>query len=204
MAQMILGAKIRQISYISKFWSEINASSTKYSYISNQKFAIIGVDNPVILYSAAHSLAFAGYVTQQGLRFAHPCLWSVSPSEFLLLFLIKTGVTLCSPLPMVCQPFGLDFFSRASYKEYDSPCSSDWPRTDCTRPLPRAHDTVKFWFIIGLNSVIDFGRFNLTPIDTQSIPEHYPNQTARWDRGWVEARGKMRAGFCLKGGLFPL
>ena len=27
--------------------------------------------------------AFAGYVTQQGLRFAHPCLWSVSPSGLL-------------------------------------------------------------------------------------------------------------------------
>ena len=71
MAQMFLSAKIRQISYISKFWSEINVSSTKYSYISNQKGVITDVANLVFLHSAAHSLSFAGYVTQQGLRFAH-------------------------------------------------------------------------------------------------------------------------------------
>ena len=148
---------------------------------------------------------FRNYLPSAGvaLRFT-TCLWSATPSEFWLLSPIKTGVTLRSPLPMVCQPFGLAFFSRASYKEYDSPCSSDWPRTDCTRPLPRAHDTVKFWFIIGLNSVIDFGRFNLTPIDTQSIPDHYPNMTARWDRGWAEARGKIRAIFYMNGVLFAL
>ena len=176
---MFLGAKIQQISYISKFLPTINVSSTKYSYISNQKEVIIEVDNLVFLHSAAHSGLSRVMSHSRGYASLTTCLWSVTPSEFWLLSPFNTGVTLRSPLPVVCQPFGLAFFSRASYKEYDSPCSSDWPRTDCTRPLPRAHDTVKFWFIIGLNSVIDFGRFNLTPIDTQSIPDHYPNITAR-------------------------
>jgi hypothetical protein len=83
MAQMILGAKIRQISYISKFLLAINASSTKYSYISNQKVVIIEVDNPVILYSAAHS-GFLNFLPSAGvaLRFT-TCLWSVSPSGLL-------------------------------------------------------------------------------------------------------------------------
>ncbi len=57
MAQMILGAKIRQISYISKFLLAINASSIKYFCISNQKGVVIGVDNLFILQSAAHSLS---------------------------------------------------------------------------------------------------------------------------------------------------
>ncbi len=34
---MFLGAKIRQISYISKYFLAINVSSTKYSYISKQR-----------------------------------------------------------------------------------------------------------------------------------------------------------------------
>ena len=108
MAQMILGAKIRQISYISKFLLAINASLTKYSYIPNQKVVITDVANLVFLHSAAHSgfrnylpsagvtlrsppacslplLRSLGYSlpSQQGLRFAHPCLWSVSPSGLL-------------------------------------------------------------------------------------------------------------------------
>ena len=32
---------------------------------------------------------------------------------------------------------------------------------------------------------------NRYPIDTQSIPDHHPNQTARWDQGWVIRRGKV-------------
>ena len=138
MAQMFLGAKIRQISYISKFLLAINASSTKYSYISNQKGVVIEVDNLVILYSAAHSLSELSTLSRGCTTFHHlpvvchsfgvlvtlshqnrgyasltTCLWSATPSEFGLLSHIK------------CQPFGLAFFSRASYKEYDSPCSSD-------------------------------------------------------------------------------
>ncbi len=125
MAQMFFGAKIRQISYISKFWSEINVSSTKYSYISNQKVVIIEVDNPFILYSAAHSLwAFAGYVTQQGLRVAHPCLWSATPSEFCLLSPINTGVTLRSPpacgLPLL-RSFGCSLPSTQGLR-FALPC----------------------------------------------------------------------------------
>ena len=117
MAQMFLGAKIRQISYISKFLLAINASLTKYSYISNQKGVVIEVDNLVFLYSAAHSLGFRSILPSAGvtLRFT-TCLWSATPSEFLLLSPIKTRVALRSPLPVVCQPFGLAFFSRASYK----------------------------------------------------------------------------------------
>ncbi len=137
----------------------------------------------------------------QGLRFAHHLpMVCHSFGVWVTLSHQSRGYASLTTCLWSCQPFGLAFFSRASYKEYDSPCSSDWPRTDCTLPLPRAHDTVKFWFIIGLNSVIDFGRFNLTPIDTQSIPDPYPNMTARWDRGWVEARGKIRAISAWTGG----
>ena len=94
MAQMFLGAKIRQISYISKFLLAINVSSTKYSYISNQKGDAIGVDNLVILHSAAHS-GFRNYLPSAGvaLRFT-TCLWSATPSEFWLLSPIKAGVAL--------------------------------------------------------------------------------------------------------------
>ena len=97
----------------------------KYSYISNQKGIAIDVANLVILQSAAHS-GFRYYPPSAGvtLRFT-TCLWSATPSEFGILSPIKAGGTLRSPLPVVCQPFGLVFFSRASYKEYDSPCSSD-------------------------------------------------------------------------------
>ena len=54
-------------------------------------------------------------------------------------------------------------------------------RNDIPPPLspPRAFDRVKFWSIFGLNSVIDFSRFNRTPIVTQSIPDSYPINTAR-------------------------
>ena len=82
MAQMFLGAKIRQISYISKFWSEINVSSTKYSYISNQKVVIIEVDNPVILYSAALSGLSVLSTHSRGYASLTTCLWSASPSGF--------------------------------------------------------------------------------------------------------------------------
>ena len=85
MAQMFLGAKIRQISYISKFLLAINVSSTKYSYISNQKVVITDVANLVFLHSAAHS----------GL------------SE---LSTPTAGVTLRSPLPVVLSALRACFF----------------------------------------------------------------------------------------------
>ena len=115
MAQTFLRAKIRQISYISKYFLAINVSSTKYSYISNQRelpsmsiissFSIL----PPILFrnylpSAGVSLCSPpacglpllrslGYSlpSKQGLRFAHPCLWS-------------------------CQPFGLAFHFHQAIK----------------------------------------------------------------------------------------
>ena len=71
----------------------------KYSYISNQR------ELPSMSKISSFSIL-------------PPILWlSELPTS--------AGVTLRSPLPMVCQPFRLAFFSRASYKEYDSPCSSD-------------------------------------------------------------------------------
>ncbi len=176
-------------------------SSTKYSYISNQKVAIKEVDNPVILYSAAHSgLSELSALNRGCTTFHHLPVVCHSFGVLVTLSHQSRGYASLTTCLWSCQPFGLAFFSRASYKEYDSPCSSDWPRTDSTRPLPRAHNTVKFWFIIGLNLVIDFGRFNLMPIDTQSIPDHYPNMTARWDRGWAEARGKWAQFLACKGG----
>ncbi len=55
---------------------------------------------------------------------------------------------------------------------------------------PRGFDWVKFWSIFSLNSVINFSRFNRTPIDTQSIPDSYPTITAGYyqdeDRGLKE------------------
>ncbi len=50
------------------------------------------------------------------------------------------------------------------------------------QPLPRAFNRVKQGSVAGQNWVLDSVRFNLTPINTQSIPDHHPNQTARWDR----------------------
>ncbi len=106
----------------------------------------------IFVNSAAHSLSFGTIYPQQGSRYAHhlpvvchsfgvwvtlshqnrgyttlrPCLWSVTPSEFGLLSPITAGVALrFTTCLWSCQPFGLAFFSRASYKEYDSPCSSD-------------------------------------------------------------------------------
>jgi hypothetical protein len=89
MAQMFLGAKIRQISYISKFLLAINASSTKYSYIPNQKGVVIEVDNLVFLHSAAHSglsrvmshsRGYASLTPAYGLSALRAC-FSFSPSN---------------------------------------------------------------------------------------------------------------------------
>ena len=46
-------------------------------------------------------------------------------------------------------------------------------------PSPCGLNTIIFWSIFGLNSVIDFSRFNRTPIVTQSIPDSYPIDIAR-------------------------
>ena len=55
---------------------------------------------------------------------------------------------------------------------------------------PRGHAMVKKGAIFGLNSVIDFSRFNRTPIVTQSLPDSYPTITAGYyqdeDRGLKE------------------
>ena len=113
---MFLGAKIRQISYISKYFLAINVSPTKYSYISKQrelpfmsKISSSSILPPILgfrglchtagvtlrspptcglslLRSFCYSLS-----SKQGLRFAHPCLWS-------------------------CQPFGLAFHFHQAIK----------------------------------------------------------------------------------------
>ena len=87
MAQMFLGAKIRQISYISKFLPVINVSPTKYSYIPNQKVVITDVANLVFLHSAAHSRAFCLYAPVAGvaLRLPPACILA-SPSGFCFSF----------------------------------------------------------------------------------------------------------------------
>ena len=60
------------------------------------------------------------------------------------------------------------------------------PSVAHTPILPRALDTVKFWSIISLYSVIIFVRFNRTPIDTQSLPDSYPTITAKEGQRWDE------------------
>ena len=97
---------------------------TKYSYISNQKGVIIEVDNLVFLLSAAHS--FGTIHPQQGLRFAHHLpMVCHSFGVWVTLSHHSRGYASLTTCLWSCQPFGLAFFSRASYKEYDSPCSSD-------------------------------------------------------------------------------
>ena len=63
------------------------------------------------------------------------------------------------------------------------------PSVAHTPILPRALDTVKFWSIISLYSVIIFVRFNRTPIDTQSLPDSYPTITAKEGQRWDERGG---------------
>ena len=70
----------------------------------------------------------------------------------------------------------------------DSSNSSVRHGSGCTLSLPRYFDRVNFWFINGLDSVIDFSWFNLAPINTQSKPNRYPTTTAIGDEETFEVK----------------
>ena len=63
----------------------INVSSTKYSYIPNQKVVISGVANLVILNSAAHSLSVLS-ILSRGYATLTPACNLVSPSGLHFIF----------------------------------------------------------------------------------------------------------------------
>ena len=54
------------------------------------------------------------------------------------------------------------------------------------QPLPRAFNRVKQGSVAGQNWVLDSVRFNLTPINTQSIPNRYPTIIRTKPRGGIE------------------
>ena len=70
----------------------------------------------------------------------------------------------------------------------DSSSSSVRHGSGCTLSLPRYCDRVNFWFINGLDSVIDFSWFNLATINTQSKPNRYPTTTAIGDEETFEVK----------------
>ena len=86
-------------------------------------------------------------------------------------------------------------FYLIEYTGEDSSCTAYRHGSDGTHPIPRAFDTVKYWSIIGLDSVKDFCRFDLTPIDIQSIPNRYPTIIRTKPRGGIVSgtgRGKAK------------
>lgn len=70
----------------------------------------------------------------------------------------------------------------------DSSSSSVRHGSECPHTLPCYFDRVNFWFINGLDLVIDFSWFNLAPINTQSKPNQYPTTTAIGDEETFEVK----------------